>query len=145
MNIFEPFLPLLGTWELVSFWWRSLPDGSVIKPWGVHPVGRITYDANGYVTALLMHELRNEANGVSSPEEIEGEFSAYFGTYTIDTEQKMVVHNVVASLSRAHASGEIRRNYELTQDGLTLKFTRPWEGVPTTYSLNWRRISTSGY
>jgi hypothetical protein len=140
----EPFPSLLGTWELVSFWWRPLPDGSVSKPWGAHPVGRITYDANGYVTALLMHELRNEAHGLSSPTEILSEFSAYFGTYTVDPGQKVVVHQVTASLSKAHASGEIRRNYELTKDALTLSFTRAWEGVPTMYSLEWKRISPPG-
>jgi hypothetical protein len=141
---FEPFPPLLGTWELLSFWWRTLPDGGVTKPWGAHPVGRITYDANGHVTALLMHELRNEADGLSSPPGIEAEFSAYFGTYTVDPEQKVVVHQVAASLSKAHASGEIRRNYELNEDALTLNFTRAWQGVPTTYSLEWKRISTPG-
>jgi Lipocalin-like domain len=92
-----------------------LPDGSVTKPWGAHPVGRITYDPNGYVTALLMHELRNEADGLSSPAEIEADFSAYFGTYTVDPGQKVVVHQVTASLSKAHASGEIRRDYKLNE------------------------------
>jgi hypothetical protein len=92
-----------------------------------------------------MHELRNEADGLSSPPGIEAEFSAYFGTYTVDPEQKVVVHQVAASLSKAHASGEIRRNYELNEDALTLNFTRAWQGVPTTYSLEWKRISTPGW
>ena len=116
MVSFAPPSSLLGTWDLVSFWWR-LPDGKMVKPWGEHPVGRITYDADGYVTALLMHELRNEASGQGSPLEIQADYSAYFGSYIVDTEGGIITHRVAASLSASHASGEIRRNYEL-RDGL---------------------------
>src|SRR3954452_20142713 len=51
--------PMIGTWELVSLTWTP-PDGRAVQPWG-DATGRITYDANGNVVALLMHERRNEA------------------------------------------------------------------------------------
>ena len=143
MAIFEPLPSLLGTWELVSFWWR-LPDGHTAEPWGVHPVGRITYDANGNVTALLMHESRNEAGGQSSPAEIQTDFSAYFGSYTVDIEGGVITHHVAGSLSAVHASGDIRRNFELKDGVLNLSFIRPREGVPIVYNLAWTRISPSG-
>jgi hypothetical protein len=139
---FEMVSSLLGTWDLVSFWWR-LPDGKMVEPWGEHPVGRITYDANGYVTALLMHELRNEAGGQGSPAETQADYSAYFGSYVVDAETGIVIHRVAASLSAAHASGEIRRNYELRDGLLNLRFTRPRQGVPVIYTLSWKRISPS--
>ena len=136
----EPRCPLLGTWDLVSFWWR-LPDGQITEPWGKHPAGRITYDADGYVTALLMHEARNEADGKGSPATINADFSAYFGTYTVDTDRQVILHQVAASLSAAHASGEITRTYELKDDALILSFIRPQNGVPVTYNLVWKHIS----
>jgi hypothetical protein len=141
MATFKAPSPLLGTWELVSFWWR-LPSGEVTQPWGAHPAGRITYDADGYVTALLMHELRNEADGHCSSADLQADFSAYFGTYTVDTDRLVITHQVAASLSATHASGEITRNYELKDDALTLSFIRPRDGVPVTYSLVWKHIST---
>jgi hypothetical protein len=139
-----PLSPLLGTWDLISFWWR-LPDGKMVEPWGEHPVGRITYDADGYMTALLMHESRNEAGGQGSPAEIQADYSAYFGSYIVDVEGGIIIHRVAGSLSAAHASGEIRRNYELKNGVLNLSFIRPQEGMPVIYTLAWKRISPSGH
>jgi hypothetical protein len=130
-----------GTWDLVSFSAR-LPDGSVAEPWGAHPVGRITYDADGHVTALLMHELRNEADGRSSPPDTQAECSTYFGHYKVDVARGLVTHEVTGSLSAAHASRELQRNYELRDGVLTLSFTRPRNGLPVTHVLSWTRVST---
>ena len=138
-----PLSSLVGTWDLISFWWR-LPDGKMVEPWGEHPVGRITYDANGYVTTLLMHESRNEADGQDSPAELQADYSAYFGSYIVDVEGGIIVHRVAASLSAIHASGDIRRNYELKNGLLSLSFTRPREGAPVVYTLTWKRISAPG-
>ena len=132
---------LHGTWDLVSFSAR-LPDGSVTEPWGAHPVGRITYDSDGNVTALVMHELRNEADGRSSPPDTQAEFSAYFGSYKVDVERGLVTHKIVGSLSAAHASHELRRKYELTDGVLTLSFTRPRDGLPVGHVLSFKRVSS---
>ena len=113
----------------------------MVEPWGKHPVGRITYDANGYVTVLLMHESRNEAGGQGSPTEIQADYSAYFGSYIVDVDGGIIIHRVAASLSAAQASGEIRRNYELRDGLLKLSFTRAREGAPVIYTLAWKRIS----
>jgi len=91
-----------------------------------------------------VHESRNEAGGQSSQAEIQADFSAYFGSYIVDTEGGTVIHRVAGSLSAAHASGEIRRNYELKDGVLNLSFIRPREGVPVFYNLAWTRISPSG-
>jgi len=130
---------LLGTWALMSFSAR-LPDGSVTEPWGAHPVGRITYDRDGNVTALVMHELRNEADGRSSPPDTQAEFSAYFGSYKVDVARGLITHNVAGSLSAAHASHELQRNYELRDGVLTLSFTRPRNGLPVTHVLSFKRV-----
>ena len=130
---------LVGTWGLVSFSAR-LPDGSVSEPWG-HPVGRITYDPDGNVMALVMHELRNEANGRSSPPDTQGEFSAYFGSYKVDAVRGIITHTVTGSLSAAHASHELQRNFEVGNGLLTLSFIRPRNGLPVAHVLTFKRMS----
>lgn len=132
---------LWGTWEIVSRSQR-LSDGRVIEPWGAHPAGRLTYDADGHVTALLMHERRNEANGRASPPDIQAAFTAYCGTYTVDVTRQMVTHTVTASLSAARASGDLQRHYELRDGALILTFTRMRDGVPVTNIHVFKRIST---
>jgi hypothetical protein len=94
------------------------------------------------VLALVMHELRNEANGQASPPNTQTEFSAYFGSYKVDVAQGTVTHQVTASLSAAHASRELERNYELKDGVLTLSFTRPRDGVPIVHVLSFKRVSS---
>ena len=62
-----------------------------------------------------MHELRNEADGRSSPPGMQSQFTAYFGTYTLDVARRIVTHQVAASLSAEHTSGDLQRNYELSE------------------------------
>jgi Lipocalin-like domain len=131
---------VVGTWELVTFTSRQV-DGRVEEPWGPHPAGRIVYDTDGHVTALLMHERRNEGGGSLSPPEIQGEFSAYFGTYHVDAAQRIITHQVAASLAAARASKELRRNFDFKDGMLTLSFPTTRNGVPVTNHLVWKRIS----
>jgi len=130
---------LVGTWELISFTSR-LADGSSKVRWP-DSVGRITYDADGNVTGLLMSGRRNEADGSSSPAEAEGEFTAYFGRYHVDVAQGLITHRVIASLSAPRASGELLRTYELRDGLLTLGFPAIRNGVSMTNLLVWKRIS----
>ncbi|MGH8595984.1 MAG: lipocalin-like domain-containing protein, partial [Gammaproteobacteria bacterium] len=48
---------LLGSWDLVSLENRGA-DGSVHHPFGTNPVGRITYTADGLMSAQIMHGSR---------------------------------------------------------------------------------------
>ena len=131
---------LVGTWDLVDFS-RRATDGGVTAPWGSQPAGRITYDADGHVTALVMHERRNEASGRVSPPEVQADFSAYFGTYSIDTAQRIVTHHVQGSLNASGASGDLRRNYEFEDSALILTFKRRQDGALVT--LKFKRVSRS--
>jgi hypothetical protein len=51
------FIALIGTWEIVDFS-RRQTNGQVTTPFGSQAAGRITYDADGNVVALLMHATR---------------------------------------------------------------------------------------
>jgi hypothetical protein len=88
-----------------------------------------------------MHERRNEGDGNRSPPEIQGEFSAYFGTYQADATQHIIKHQVNASLAAARASKELRRNFDFKAGSLILSFPTIRNGVPVTNNLIWKRIS----
>jgi hypothetical protein len=72
---------------------------------------------------------------------VQGEFSAYFGTCLVDAAQRIIVHQVTASLAAARASKELRRNFDLKDGMLILSFPRTRNGVPVTNNLIWKRIS----
>jgi hypothetical protein len=133
--------PVIGTWELVSLTW-STPDGRSVQPWG-DATGRITYDSNGNVVALLMHERRNEAqSGSRAAPETLSQYSAYFGTYRVDAANGIVIHQVTGSLNGENASGELRRTYSFEDGRLVLGFTTIRDSVPVTRRLVWKRISS---
>ena len=128
---------IVGTWELIEFTNRNA-DGVVAKPFGETPAGRITYDADGNMLALLMHEYRNEAAGKASPADVAESFSAYFGRYSVDSSTRRVTHRVQGSLSAVRASEVLVRDYVINGDDLILTFSRPKTGITNT--LRWRRM-----
>ncbi len=133
--------PVVGTWELVSLTWTT-PDGRAVQPWG-NAAGRITYDASGNMVALLMHERRNEAqSGSRAAPETLSQYSAYFGTYRVDSANGVITHQVTGSLNGENASGELRRDFKFEGGMLILGFTTIRDGVPVTRRLVWKRISS---
>jgi hypothetical protein len=129
---------VIGTWEIVDFS-RRQTNGEVTTPFGSQATGRITYDADGNVVALLMHEKRNEAAGRPSSPEVQEQYTAYFGTYTPDTARQVITHHIGGSLSAERASGELRRHYEFRNVALILTFIRTQDGATNT--LVWKRVS----
>ena len=125
----EIALRLLGTWELVSMSW-SYPDGRRVEPWG-KASGRITYDPDGNVVAMLMYERRNQADGRRGDPETLSSYSACFGTYSVDLTEGIIRHRVTGSLN-ADASGELRRTFAFEAGLLVLGFTTLRDGVPIT-------------
>jgi hypothetical protein len=135
-------LPIVGTWELVSLKWTT-PDGRSFQPWG-DATGRLTYDANGNVVALLMHERRNEAqSGSRAAPETLSQYSAYFGTYHVNAANGVITHQVTGSLNGENASGELQRTFRFEDGNLILGFTTIRDGVPLVRRLVWKRISSS--
>lgn len=128
----------VGTWELVSFTSR-LEDGRSIEPWP-QAVGRIAYDDRGNFTSLLMSGRLNQADGRDSPPEAQDEFSAFFGTYQVDSTHGIVTLEVSASLNGRRASKVLRRSFELSGDTLVLGFPTIRNGMSATNRLVWKRI-----
>jgi hypothetical protein len=116
----------------------TYPDGRSIEPWG-KPAGRISYDANGNVMGILMHERRNQADGLAPDPATLSSYSAYFGTYQVDPANGIIRHMVRGSLNE-NASGELQRTFAFEDGLLVLGFTTPNDGVPVTRRLVWKRV-----
>lgn len=117
----------IGTWELVSAQYRRA-NGEVIEIYGEKPVGMLMYDANQNVTLQIMR--RNRPNFAAAdrlggtPEQIQAAFRgylAYFGSYTIDEEQKTVTHHLQGALLPNWVGADQTRFFELNGNRLTLR------------------------
>ena len=132
----------VGVWELVSQV-AEWPDGSIREPFGPRPSGRLVYDGNGHVMAMIVGERRNEAAGNPCLPDAQSLFTAYFGTYHVDLATSEIVHHVTTSLNGLQASGELRRSFRIEDGKLHLSFSRIREGAPVTARLVWKRTSPS--
>jgi hypothetical protein len=121
----------LGVWRLVSCESTDKASGQVRRPFGAKPVGRITYDDAGRMSAQLMDPGRKVVGGAASRgssaalrdasvEDMRAVltgFVAYFGTFDIDEPRREVVHHVRACLIPSWVGQDLRRSYEFRADG----------------------------
>jgi len=135
----------IGVWRLISYE-RKSQDGSIGYPYGEKPVGRITYDKAGRMSAQLMRPGRRStvAPGVSliagnaSGEEIReavGGFLGYFGTFEVDESAQTVIHHVQACLVPSWVGTDLKRTYRFNANRLVLT------AITTTSALEliWER------
>ena len=134
----------IGVWRLISCERRS-KDGRVDYPYGEKPVGRITYDKAGRMSAQLMRPGRRSTvvpgvsllSGNASDEEIReavGGFLAYFGTFDVDEAAQTVIHHVHACLVPSWVGTDLKRAYRFTANGLVLTAT-----TTSVVELVWER------
>jgi hypothetical protein len=137
----------IGTWRLVSAEAR-LADGTVIYPYGRSPLGRLSYDAAGYMSAQLTHSERSafaiadKARG--TPQEVQSAietYESYYGTYAVDETEQVVVHHVTGSLLPNWTGADQVRFYEFEGDRLTLRTAEiPYGGTQLVGVLVWKRL-----
>lgn len=124
---------LAGTWKLVSYE-RAAADGAVAYPQGENPVGRMTYDNAGRMSALLMRRDRPGA-AVKSPETLRDADSAevrgivagciaYFGAYHVDEDRRTVTHDIEGCLLPGWVGTRQMRHYEVQGNRLVLSAVR---------------------
>ena len=132
-----PDAQFVGTWELVSVA-TQWPDGRVTAPWGDAPIGRLSYGADGRMSAQLMDARRNQADGRPLVPDFAANAASYFGAFSVDTARRVVKHRVAASF-RAAESGTLERAYELRGDSLILRAEATMDDQRVTHTLVWRR------
>ncbi len=136
---------LIGVWKLISYQ-RKSSDGRVALPFGEKPVGRLTYDSAGRMSAQLMRPGRKSvmpvgvsfANGTANDAELReaaGGFIAYFGTFDVDESTTTVIHHVEACLVASWVGHDLSRKYRFQGNRLMLS------AVNATFSVDlvWER------
>lgn len=120
----------IGVWRLISCE-RKSKDGSIDYPYGEKPVGRITYDKTGRMSAQLMRPGRRStvapgtsliagnASGEEIREAVSG-FIAYFGTFDVDESATTVIHHVQACLVPSWVGTDLKRTYRFNASRLAL-------------------------
>ncbi len=130
----------IGVWKLVSCESKA-KNGSVSYPFGEKPVGRITYDKAGRMSAQLMRPGRRPAGlslrGASAEDlrEVLNGFAAYFGTFDVDQAARTVIHHVQGGLIPGRVGTDLRRAYEFTGNRLILTAA----GEEAVLRLVWER------
>ena len=135
----------VGAWKLISFE-RRTTAGEVTYPMGQNPVGRITYDALGRMSAQIMRPDRPKYKaaspaGMSAQEKVSAfdGFIAYYGTFSVSETERVVIHHVEASLYPNWVGSDQRRFYEFSGDQLILRAVNGSGGPGTESRLVWER------
>jgi hypothetical protein len=119
----------VGVWKLVSCESKDKINGEVRYPYGTQPIGRLTYDTAGRMSAQLMDPGRRAVGGSStlgaaaairtaSPDDMRDiltGFASYFGTFDIDESSRTVIHHVQAHLIPSWVGTDLRRTYEFSR------------------------------
>jgi hypothetical protein len=145
---------LAGEWSLVSRV-TTLRNGKVLEDHGLGtvPHGVLIYDRLGHVAAQLSRAGRTVemlSGECGELEKIRGTedtaqtvlgYDAYFGTYTIDEKAGIVTHHLEGAIFPGDVGKDIRRNFVLAGDALTITFdTTTRDGLAVTRKLVWTRL-----
>jgi hypothetical protein len=123
---------LVGTWRLVEFWDRDSAAAPKRYLYGDQPTGYFVYDPTGHVSIqiqkgpappIVANERGEDWFRKALPEELRvtvEAFRAYFGTYSVDRQRGIVIHQVEGD-SRALYTGTMqRRRFRLVGDSLII-------------------------
>ena len=132
----------IGAWALVSYELRR-PSGTIERPFGEHPLGRIIYLANGQMSAQVMtpgiDALANADPDLAEPTEaarIWRSYVGYWGTFSVDAGAGVVTHTVEGAWFPNWVGQKQVRRYTFSGDTLKLEADSPnWHAT-----LLWRRI-----
>jgi hypothetical protein len=118
---------LVGTWLLVHSQVLNESGNWEVPENSVGMIGSISYSANGYMSFQSSRSNRSEIlDGRIDDMPIEGlraflsSYSAYYGTYEIDEENRTVTHNIIGSSFRSPAGTSTVRTYSFSGSQLTL-------------------------
>jgi hypothetical protein len=136
---------LVGTWKLLSASSTTSTGERIEAPYGVNPVGFLTYGADGRMTSLISYGGRKPLSfgGTRSPQEEQAEafntFLAYAGRYTLSADK--VTHHVEISSIQNYANKDMVRGIKFESDRITL-VTPPMavNGKIQTIELIWQRL-----
>jgi len=134
----------VGSWKLVSI------EGPNQQPIRGKPFGMIMYDNTGHMAVQIV---RGERPAFPSPAKATDKeraqaystYTAYYGTYTFDPENHIVIHHLEGSLVPGQIGQDNIRYFELKGNRLTLSVANDGKGgrIPfkdTTRHLIWEKV-----
>jgi hypothetical protein len=117
---------ILGTWKLQSLVFEATATGQRSSPFGDHPIGYLSYSADGRMYAIGVVEDRPKPRDPLPTDQekvkLQESMFAYAGTYTADGEK--VVHHVDISWNQSWTGTDLVRFYKLDGDTLTIRTAR---------------------
>jgi hypothetical protein len=137
---------LVGTWKLVSASSATASGERGEPPYGINPVGFLTYSEDGRVTALISYGGRKPLSiGGKPPALIEEQseafktFLAYAGRYNLNGDK--VIHFIEISSIQNYVNKELVRSVTFQGDRIVL-VTPPTmvNGKVQTMELVWERL-----
>ena len=137
--------PILGTWKLQSLVFEAIATGQRSTPFGDHPVGYLSYSADGRMYAIGVVEDRPKPRDPLPTDQekvkLQESMFAYAGTYTADGEK--VVHHVDISWNQSWTGTDLVRFYKLDGDTLTIRTARAdnaFDGEEGEFVLVWNKV-----
>lgn len=116
----------VGSWQLKAFELRTT-NGNCNKPFGNNPKGLIIYTQNGDMSVQLHQAERSlfAKNGylAGTDSEIKTAFEsyiAYYGTYEIDENKKLITHHLHGSILPNQSNTILQRYFEFSDQGTSL-------------------------
>jgi translation initiation factor RLI1 len=141
--------PFVGVWRLVSCE-AIRRNGGTVALYGPNPVGRLYYDAGGNMSVHIMRgdrtPRRSEGKSSTDSDEVRAAFEgyqAYFSTYVVEAERRLIHHQVVGSLYPKWTGTIQTRSYEfLGANRLVLSSAVDGNGSNsrTVVKLVWERL-----
>ena len=121
-------------------------ESEVNTPYGLSPLGFLTYAADGRVTALISYGGRKPLSGGGGPRAQEEQaeafrtFLAYAGRYTLSGDK--VTHHIEISSIQNYVDRDLVRSVKFQSDQLILVTPpTPVNGKVQIIELTWQRLS----
>ncbi|MGF6173679.1 lipocalin-like domain-containing protein [Ensifer sp. 4252] len=136
---------LLGTWKMLSWTRKAVASGEITDAMGPDPIGYLSYQPVGRMTAVVVKRHRPASNGAPPTDEekvaLFDSMLAYAGSYTL--EDGKVIHHVDASWNPAWGISDLIRPFMLDGDRLVIHSAPgidPTTGEEVTYHLEFRKV-----
>ncbi len=128
--------PLVGTWRLIEFTDLDTTTGVWGYRYGKNPRGYFTYTPSGIVnlnissgSPYIITEDSAKKHSVNLLDFIDHYALGYFGTYTVDLNKSIVVHNVKGGSIPWYIDTDQPRPFVLKNDTLTIGDGKKWKRV----------------
>ena len=135
--------PLLGTWKLKSYVMTS-GTGETSTPYGEHPIGYLSYSADGRMQAIGTSSGRIVPRDLALTDEeqaaLQKTMFAYAGTYSVEAGK--VTHHVDISWNEVWTGTDQVRFYKMNGNNLTLtsRAINPTSGTEAQYAVVWEKV-----